>query len=79
MSLPCPLCMPKHLADMVQAAEWRDENGVRAEGWLHPSAEYSAMLHCNTCGAYFQRISYTAPLRRIPATELREHRRVRAS
>ena len=76
MSLPCQICMPKHLADMAQPDEWRDENGVRAEGWLHPSAEYSNLLHCSTCGAYYERPSYAAPLRHIPPTDLRDHRRM---
>ena len=79
MSLPCPDCMPKHLTDMAQPDKWRDQNGVRAEGWLHPSAEYSALLHCNTCGSYFERKGYASPLRHIAGTELREHRRVRVS
>ena len=78
MSLPCPACMPKHKADMAQPEEWRDENGVRAEGWLHDSRDYDGLLHCETCGAYFQRLTCCSPLRQVPAAELPDHRIVRS-
>lgn len=78
MSLDCPICMPKHRADMAQPEIWRDEHSVRAEGWLHPSAEYCDLLHCNTCGAYFQRLTCCSPLRAVPASELPDHRIVRS-
>ena len=44
-------------------------------GYLHDSRDYDGLLHCNFCGAYYQRITLT--LRRVPATELRDHRTVR--
>jgi hypothetical protein len=45
-------------------------------GYLHESAEYHDLLHCNYCGAYYHRALFVAPLRRVPAAELREHREV---
>jgi hypothetical protein len=53
--IECPHCMPKHRADLAQSEEWRDEHGVRSEGWLHPSRDYPGLLHCNCCGQYFAR------------------------
>jgi hypothetical protein len=47
--------MPKHRADLAQPEEWRDEHGVRAEGWLHPSRNQPGLMHCNCCGAYYDR------------------------
>jgi hypothetical protein len=46
--------MPKHYADLAQSEDWRDEHGVRAEGFLHPSQRFRGLLHCNTCGSYFR-------------------------
>jgi hypothetical protein len=66
VSRPCPDC---EASAQAQGVEFDG-------GYLHDSVEYQALLHCNFCGAYYQRVSYTAPLRRIPAIELREHRRV---
>jgi hypothetical protein len=66
MSLSCPACQ-----------EGARGQGVEFDGgYLHDSVEYVELLHCNFCGAYYQRKGYASPLRRIPATELREHRRV---
>ena len=66
MSTRCPSC--------IQGAQ---RQGLEFDGgYLHDSRDYVDLLHCNFCGAYYQRASCTAPLRRIPATELREHRRV---
>lgn len=54
MSIECPDCMPKHRADLAQPEEWRDEHGVRSEGWLHPSGFDRSLLVCNCCGRYFE-------------------------
>lgn len=55
MSRECPDCMPKHRADLAQSEAWRDEHGVRSEGWLHPSrnADRLGQWHCNCCGRYY--------------------------
>lgn len=66
MSLPCLACK---LGAERQGFEFDG-------GYLHDSVEYVGLLHCNYCGAYYHRKSYAAPLRRIPARELPEHRRV---
>lgn len=54
MSRECPDCMPKYRADLAQPEAWREEHGVRMEGWLHPSRDYPALLHCNCCGQYYR-------------------------
>lgn len=51
--MECPDCMPKHHSDLAQPEEWRDEHGVRAEGYLSPSVDYPGLLHCNCCGRYY--------------------------
>lgn len=66
MSLPCPACL----------AGSQREGFEFAGGYLHDSVEYVDLLHCNFCGAYYQRKGYAAPLRRISARELPDHRRV---
>lgn len=42
---PCPACR--------QAAQ--SQGFTFDGGWLHPSGEYVDLLHCNYCGAYYQR------------------------
>lgn len=60
MNIPCPEC---------KAAAER-QNREFDGGYLHPSADYSHLLHCNFCGAYYARANYAAPLRHVPAHEL---------
>jgi len=77
MSIDCPQCMPKHRADLAQSEEWRDEHGVRSEGWLHPSRDYPSLLHCNCCGAYYRRATVLAVPVFVPPSELPNYREVR--
>ena len=66
MALPCPDC---------QAGAARDGHEFDG-GYLHPSADYTYLLHCNWCGAYYARVNYAAPLRHVPANELQHHQEV---
>jgi hypothetical protein len=62
----CPACVQ---GAKLQRVEF---NG----GYLSQSRDYVDLLHCNFCGDYFKRMPHPMPLRRVPAAELREHRRV---
>lgn len=44
MSIECPNCK-----------EAREQAEDAAEGWLHRSADYPPLLHCNCCGRYFRK------------------------
>lgn len=55
--------MPKHRADLAQPQAWRDEHGVRSEGWLHPSAEHRSLHVCNCCGGYYRLDASLGPVR----------------
>ncbi|HZT04533.1 MAG TPA: hypothetical protein VFA39_19955 [Steroidobacteraceae bacterium] len=46
---PCPACK---LAAESQGFPFDG-------GWLHPSAEYPDLMHCNFCGAYYLRADKT--------------------
>ena len=76
MSIECPECMPKHRADLAQSKAWRDEHGVRSEGWLHPSRDYPTLQHCNCCGGYYKP-TRAGMLRRLSRDEVAQHREVR--
>lgn len=74
MSTECPNCMPKHRADLAQPPEWREENGVRSEGYLHPSMEYLGLELCNCCGSYYR--LWQGKLVFIPRRQLSDWRAV---
>ena len=63
MSIACPEC---------QASAAR--NGFEFDGgYLHASADYSYLLHCNFCGAYYARVNYATPLQHVPRGKLWRH------
>ena len=63
MSTPCPKCKA---AATAQGCEF-------AGGYLHKSRSHVGLLRCDRCGAHYARESCL--LRRIPANQLRDHRR----
>ena len=60
---PCPSCKAGAAA----------QGHAFAGGYLHKTRSYVGLLRCDRCGAHY--VQKSCLLRRIPANQLRDHRR----